>query len=167
MEPNIAGSANPGQSNQVRAFDPLKAKAKARLRFEIEAAGIPQKALAIGLRTSDSILSRYLAWHAADDLPAYKIPSLVRELGPGYMEWLALQCGGTYHHGEGHPAAHVPVPVLVGQLAKQSGAAVQQLISDLEDHVWSLQERQHALLGLRTLQQVIEGLIQEAEGSNE
>lgn len=166
MEPNIAGSANPGQSNQVRAFDPLKAKAKARLRFEIEAAGIPQKALAIGLRTSESMLSRYMAPHMPDDLPAYKVPALVRELGPGYMDWLALQCGGTYHHGEVRPVVHVPVSVLVGQLAKQSGSTVQELIEDLADHVWSPQERQRALIGLRNLQMVIEGLIQEAEGPN-
>lgn len=163
MEPNIADSANPGQSNQARSYDPLKAKAKARLRFEIEAAGLPQKALAIGLRTSDAILSRILAEHCPDDLAAYKVPALTRELGPGYMEWLALQCGGVYHHGECQQSGQA-VTVLVGLLAKQSGATVQELIQDLSDHEWSAQERQEALPGLRKLHAVIESLIREAGG---
>ena len=114
MDPNIAGSATQGQS---RPIDPLKTKSKARLRLELEASGIPQKALAYGILTTEPLLSRILADHCPDDLPSYKIPAVTRELGPGYMQWMALQCGGVYHHGE-CPAVHQPVPVLIGLLAR-------------------------------------------------
>lgn len=155
----------PHQSNLSRSFDPLKSKAKARLRFEVEAAGLPQKALAIGLRTSDAILSRILAEHCPDDLPAYKIPAVVHELGPGYMEWLAIQCGGVYHHGETARAHHEPVTVLVGLLARLSGATVQQLIQGISDSNWDPVERQTDLPGLRKLKAVVDALVAEAEAA--
>lgn len=163
MDPNIAGSASHGQS---RMYDPLKAKSKARLRFELEAAGIPQKALAIGLGTPDALLSRILGEHCPDDLPSYKLPALTRELGPGYMAWMAIQCGGTYHHGE-CPESTAPVAVLVGLLARQSGHTIQQLIQDLGDHDWTPAERQAGLPGLRNLKAIVDGLLREAEGGPE
>lgn len=167
MEPNIAGSATPHQSNPSRSFDPLKGKAKARLRLEIAAIDLPHKALAIGLRTSDAQLSRILAEHCPDDLPAYKAPAVTRELGPGFMEWLAVQCGGTYIHNQSAPTNGETVSVLVGLLARQSGATVQELIQDMADHVWTPQERAEALPGLRKLGTVINCLIHQAEVAHE
>lgn len=161
MDPIIAGSATQGQS---QPFDPLRAKSKARLRLELEAAGIPHKALAYGIMTPEAMLSRILADHCPDDLPSYKIPALTRELGPGYMEWLALQCGGVYQHGATAPGLQKPIAVLVGLLAKQSGDTIQKLIQDLEDHDWSMEERQVQLPGLRKLHAIVGTLIQQAEG---
>ena len=157
---SVAGSAPQGQS---RTVDPLKIKSKARLRLELETAGIPHKALAYGINTPEAMLSRILADHCPDDLPSHKVPALTRELGPGYMEFLALQCGGVYHHGE-CPAARQSVSVLIGLLAKESGSTIHQLIQDLEDHAWSTEERQAQLPGLRKLEVIVRAIIQEAEG---
>ena len=160
MNESVAGSAPQDQS---RFVDPMKTKSKARLRLELESLGISHKALAYGTRTAEAQLTRYLGDQYTDDLPSYKIPAVVRELGPGYMEWLALQCGGAYHHGE-HHLAHHSVTVLVGLLARQSGATLQQLIQDLSDQNWSSTERQADLPGLRKLRGIVEELIQGAEG---
>lgn len=160
MEPTIAGSANQGQSRPV---DPLRSKSKARLRLELEASGLPQKALAYGLNTAEPLLTRILADHCPDDLPSYKIPAVTRELGPGYMAWLSLQCGGVYHHGECAPAPQQTITVLIGQLAKHSGSTIERLIGDLEDQRWSAKERQAQLPGLRTLHAIVGALIRQAE----
>jgi len=156
----VAGSAPQGQSRPV---DPLKLKSKARLRLELELSGLPQKALAYGIPTTEPQLTRYLGDQYSDDLPSYKVPGVVRELGPGYMEWLALQCGGTYHHGE-MASIQEPVHVLVGLLARESGLNLQALIQDLADRDWTPEERQAELGGLRRLLSVVQALIHSAEG---
>ena len=160
MHESVAGSAPQGQS---RSVDPMKAKAKCRLRLEHELSGLSNKALAIGLNTAEAQLTRYEGEQYQDDLPAHKLPALTHELGPGFMQWLALQCGGIYHHGECH-AAHESMPVLIGLLARQSGATLQQLIQDLMDHEWSPSERQGELPKLRHLRATVDALIREAEG---
>lgn len=164
MHESVAGSAPQGQSQPL---DPMKAKAKRRLRLEHEISGLSNKALAIGLNTSEAQLTRYEGEQYQDDLPAHKIPALTGELGPGYMEWLAVQCGGTFHHGECTPATEQPLTVFVGLLAKHSGTTIQQLIQDMQDHHWTPQERRDALPGLRKLQGIVETLIHEAEGGVE
>jgi hypothetical protein len=158
------GSTAP--QDQPRTVDPLKLKSKARLRLELAASGLPQKALAYGIRSCPAQVTRYLGDEYSDDLPAHKVPHLISELGPGYMEWLALQCGGSYHHGETVPAAP-PITVLVGLLARQSGNTIQQLIQDLSDHNWSSNERQADLPGLRKLHGIVEAILQLAEGGGQ
>lgn len=162
MHESVAGSAPQSQS---RTVDPLKLKSKARLRKEVdpELSGQSQKAIAIDLLISDPQLSRYMGDQYPDDLPAHKVPRLTRSVGPGYMEWLAIQCGGTYHHGEYAPTS-APVPVLIGLLARQSGNTLQQLIQDLSDHEWTPAERQADLPGLRKLRDIVGALLHESEG---
>ena len=160
MIDKVAGSAPQGQSRPV---DPLKLKSKARLRLELELSGLPQKALAYGILTTEPQLTRYLGDQYPDDLPSYKIPNVVRELGPGYMEWLAIQCGGAYHHGETAPTQQ-PLHVLIGLLAKESGLNIQALVQDLADQDWTPEERQAELGGLRRLLAVVQALVRSAEG---
>ena len=158
------GSTSP--QDQTRIVDPLKLKSKARLRKEVdpEVSGQSQKAIAIDLRTSEPQLSRYLGDQYPDDLPSYKVAHLTRSVGPGYMEWLATQCGGAYHHGEQAPHSHATVYALIGLLAKQGGTVVQQLLQHLEDHIWSEAERQQDVAGLRKMKTLVESLLAEAEG---
>jgi hypothetical protein len=161
MSSSVGSSAHQDQS---RLIDPLKLKSKARLQLELAASGLPQKALAYGIRTSEAQMSRYLGDQSPDDLPSYKVPYLTTELGPGYMEWLAIQCGGVYHHGKQGHISHESVTTLIGLLAKQSGNVVQQLLQHLEDHIWSEKERLEDLPSLRKLQAIIQSLVQDAEG---
>lgn len=160
MHESVAGSAPQSQS---RTVDPMKAKAKRRLRLEHELSGLSNKALAIGLNTSEAQLTRYEGEQYQDDLPAHKIPALTQELGFGYMEWLAMQCGGTYTHEHAAPASHPPIPILIGLLAKASGASIQQMIQALEDHDWFPEERRECLPGLRSLIVIIGAMVAEAE----
>lgn len=163
MNESVAGSAAQSQS---RSIDPLKLKSKARLRYETdeEVCGRNKKAIAYELRTSDAQLCRYLGDGYADDLPAHKVPLLTREVGPGYIEWLAREAGGTYHHGEQALVSRESVTTLLGLLAKQSGQVVQQLLQHLEDHIWSEKERLADLPSLRKLQTILQNLVQDAEG---
>ena len=158
------GSTSP--QDQTRPVDPLKLKSKAWLRKETdpEICGQSQKAIAIDLLTTEPQLSRYLGDQYPDDLPAHKVPRLTRSVGPGYMERLAIQCGGTYHHGEQAPHSHVAVVTLIGLLAKQGGTVVQQLLQHLEDQIWSESERLQDVGGLRKMKGLVESLLAEAEG---
>lgn len=144
---------------QGRVVDQLRLRSKARLRLEHELSGMPNKALAFDLCTPEAVLSRILSDQSPDDLPSHKVPLLTRAQGPGFIEWLALQCGGAYHHGEHAPHCHKSVTILLGLLAKQSGAVVQQLLQDLEDHLTSNQD----LPGLRRLKTIVEELISDVE----
>lgn len=161
MHESVAGSA---PQSQCRTVDPMKAKAKCRLRLEHELSGLSNKALAIGLNTSEAQLTRYLGEQYPDDLPSYKIPAVVRELGPGYMEWMAIQCGGVYHHGAQATRTNATTTTLIGLLAKQGGAVIQQLLQHLEDHIWSEAERRKDVAGLRKMKTLLESLLTEAEG---
>jgi len=157
MRESVAGSAPQDQS---RTVDPLKLKSKARLRLELETSGLPQKALAYGTRSCEAQVTRYLGEQYQDDLPSYKVPYITTELGPGYMQWLAIQCGGVYHHGAQPPHCHQSVTTLIGLLARQSGNVVQKLLQDLNTHI----SQQEDLPGLRKLRGIVESLIQDVEG---
>ena len=148
--------------DQTRPLDPLRPKSKARLRHEVdpEISGQSQKAIAIDLRVDEAQLSRYLSDQYRDDIPAHKVPALTRSIGPGYMEWLGIQCGGVYHHGETAPHCHKSVTTLLGLLAKQSGTVVQQLLQDLGNHI----DKNQDLPGLRRLKTTVEELIADVEG---
>ena len=148
-----------GQDNN-RSIDPQRKKFKARLRREVEISEIPQKAFAYGLKTSEAQLTRYLGDQYPNALHDHELPAVTRELGPGYMEWLAIQCGGVYHHGEHAPHCHQSVVVVIGLLAKQSGAVVQQLLQDLK-----ASGKHDELPGLRRLKILVETLIADVEGS--
>ena len=160
MHNSVAGSA---PQDQTRPLDPLRLKSKERLRKEVdpEISGQSQKAIAIDLRVDEAQLSRYLGDQYRDDIPAHKVPALTRSIGPGYMEWLGIQCGGVYHHGEQAPHCHQSVTTLIGLLAKQSGSVVQQLLQDLDKHL----AVNNGLPGLRRLKTIVEATIQEAEGA--
>ena len=157
---NSVGSTPP-QDNS-RFIDPLKLKLKARLRTETDPnlCGQAQKAIAYDLRTSEAQLTRYLGDQYPDDLPAHKVPHLTRSTGPGYMEELARLCGGVYHHGEHAPHCHQSVIVVIGLLAKQSGAVIQQLLQDINTHL----NQKDDLPGLRKLRILVEELIADVEG---
>jgi len=161
MDPNIAGSATQGQS---RSVDSRKLKFKRRLRLEAELSGIPHKALAYGLATSEAQLSRYKGDQYPDSLHDYEIPGLTHELGPGFMEFLALQCGGIYTHGAAAASSHPPVAVLIGLLAKASGDSIQQLVQALEDQDWTSAEKVASIPVLRKLHSISGALLQDAEG---
>ena len=163
MDTNLAPA---GRQNQPENLDrTMKFKFKRRLRLEIELAGGRQKPLAYETATDEGALSRMLSERCEDALPAHKLPAVTGELGPGTMEWLALQCGGVYHHGEEiHYLKSAPL-ALVGMLANLSGKSVQQLIQDFQDHQdWTQPERQADLPNLRKLRAVVETLIHDAEG---
>nr|WP_320131979.1 hypothetical protein [uncultured Holophaga sp.] len=153
----------PQDQHQGERFDPLKFQAKRRLRLELEASGQDQKPLAIEARVDDAKVTRWLHDKYVDDLPAYKVPAITRQWGPGFMEWLAIQCGGVYHHGEQVEHLRLPAVALVGLLARESGCTVQQLIQDLEDMHWSPDEKQARLPQLRKLLQIVQAFVAEAE----
>ncbi len=146
--------------DQLRSIDQLKLKCKARLRLEVATSGIPQKALAYDIRSDEAKVSRYLSDQYPDDLPLWRIPLVTTSLGPGLMQWLAIQCGGSYHHGEQPPHCHQSVTTLIGLLARQSGNVVQKLLQDLNTHI----SQQEDLPGLRKLAGIVESLIQDVEG---
>lgn len=152
----------PASQDNSRSIDPLKLKLKARLRTETDPnlCGQAQKAIAYDLRTSEAQLTRYLGDQYPDDLPAHKVPHLVRSVGAGYMEELARLCGGVYHHGEHAPHCHQSVVVVIGLLAKQGGNVVQQLLQDMDAHIHQKED----LAGLRKLKTLVEELIADVEG---
>ena len=133
--------STPPQDNS-RSIDPLKLKLKARLRTETDPnlCGQAQKAIAYDLRTSEAQLTRYLGDQYPDDLPAHKVPHLTRSTGPA-------------------PHQHQDVVVVIGLLAKQSGAVVQQLLQDITTHLTQKED----LPGLRKLRTLVETLIADVE----
>ncbi len=153
------GSAS--NQDQPRSIDHLKLKFKARFRLEVSTAGLPQKALAYDIRSDEAKVSRYLSDQYPDDLPLWRIPLVTSSLGPGLMEFTAIQCGGVYHHGEHAPHCHRSVTTLIGLLAKQSGGVVQQLLQDLGKHPDA------DLPGLRRLKTTLEELISDVEGGDQ
>jgi len=161
MSKSIAGSAAQNQSGNV---DHLKLKSKERLRFETSEAvcGHHKKAVAYELKTSDPQLTRYLGDIYPDDLPAHKVAYLTRFAGPGYMQWLARECGGEYHHGEQPPHSHEAIVTLLGLLAKQEGNALQQLLQDL-DHLTVAAD----VPPLRRVQSLVEEIIADVEGGGQ
>ena len=162
MDANIATR---GQQNQPEKLDrSMKFKLKQRLRLEIELAGGRQKPVAYAINYDDPAMSRVLSDRCEDSVPAHKMPALTLELGPGLMEWLAIQCGGIYHHGEEGLVLQETPLALVGMLAQLAGRTVQQIVQDFEDNVWSREERQANLPTLRKLKAVVDTLIQDAEG---
>lgn len=159
MHPNFR--SNHGQP-QPESLDPARASLKSRLRLEVESSGLPHKAIAIGIGMDQGQFSRVLSDEHKDALHAHTLPMLTRELGPGLIEWLAVRCGGTYIHGA-EPCRTEPPVVLIGLLAQQSGATVQQLIQQLEDHVWSPGECTRAIPGLRKLHNLVGDILHQAE----
>ena len=161
MKPSIA---RPAGQCQDQTIDRLKLKSKERLRFETseEVCGHHKKAVAYELHTSDAQLSRYLGDGYPDDLPAHKVAYLTRFAGPGYMMWLARECGGEYHHGEHAAHPHEAIVTLLGLLAKQEGTALQQLLQDL-DHLTVAAD----VPPLRRMQAIVEELIADVEGSGQ
>lgn len=168
MHTSVVGSAHQDNPQSIDLGD-LKRRSKARLRFELDEdlCGLPKKNIAILLAFAPEQLSRCLGENYPDDLPAHKVPAVTRKIGPGYMEWLAEECGGVYHHGERPPHSHTSVTTLIGLLAKQGGSVVAQLLQHLNDHIWTLDERHQDVSGLRKLQSIVETLIRDAEGGGQ
>ena len=137
----------------------LKLKFKRRLRLEIELAQALRKNVASGTATDESALSRFLNDRYEDSFPIHKLPLLTQEIGPGFMAYLATQCGGTYHHGEAPRHLSTSPGRLTGLLARESGATVQQLV----DREWTAEERQADIPHLRKLMQIVESLLEDAE----
>ncbi|MCE5282538.1 MAG: hypothetical protein LLG93_10595 [Deltaproteobacteria bacterium] len=98
-----------------------------------------------------------------DAFPLHKLPAQVAEQGPGLIEFVAMQCGGTFVSSDPGPAAPGSLCDLIGLLAHQSGHTVQVLVQDLNDMVWSPEERLAAIPGLRKLRLVVDTLLTEAE----
>ena len=163
MDTNLALSG--AQSQPENLDKTLKRKFKRRLRLELELARLDQKPVAMGTGTDEGQFSKMLADHCQECFPLHRVPLFIQEVGPGLMEFLALQCGGIYHHGEEpHYLRSTPL-VLVGMLANLSGKTVQQLLQDFQDHKdWSREERQADLPNLRKLRSVVDTLIHDAEG---
>ena len=162
MDSNLALSG--AQSHPESHDGTMRRKVKRRIRQELAITEMDQKAVAIGTSTDPGQFSRMLNDACDDSFPAHRIPALTRELGPGFMEWLALQCGGVYHHAEACHTLHASPLTLVGLLANYAGKSVQQLLQDFKDGVWTREERQADLPTLRKLRQVIDTLIADAEG---
>ena len=141
-----------------------KVRMKHRLRLELELAGIPQKALAIGARIDEGQLSRMLSDRNEEALPAHKFPVITQELGPGLMEWLAIQCGGLYSHGAEGPLIEGPLATLVGKLAHQTGEVVQQLIFVMESKHINIDEQKDVIAALRGMAQTTQALLNTTEG---
>ena len=161
METNLALR---GQQCQAENLDrSMKFKIKRRLRLETEMNGGNQKALAYATGTDEGALSRMLSERCEDAFPAHKLPAQVAEQGPGLIEFLALQCGGTYLHGTEPAMLKASPTTLAGLLAKESGGVVQQLVQHLEDRVWTPEERQADIPALRKLLRIAETLLADAE----
>jgi hypothetical protein len=141
----------------------MKFKIKSRLKLETVMNGDNQKALAIATNTDDGALSRMLSPRCEDAFPVHKMPAQVREQGPGLMEYLAIQCGGVYHHGEAEHHLHGTPGRLCGLLAKETGVTIQQLVQHMEDRVWSEDERQSDIPHLRKLISIASTLLKDAE----
>ena len=159
MHPNFRSV--PGQPPPER-LEAARAALKDRLRCEVAASGLPHKAIAIGIGMDQGQFSRVLSDEHNDALHAHSLPTLTREMGPGLMQWLALRCGGQYTHGAERVPQGSPV-VLVGLLARETGATLQQLIQQLEDHRWDADERMAALPGLRKLHALVSDLLRQAD----
>jgi hypothetical protein len=150
---------------QGKADNLERLKLKARFRLEIESAGLPQKAVAIGAGIDEGHLSRLLNDSHGDALPAHKLPAITRELGPGLMEWIALQCGGVYVHGTEAQHIEAAPGVLTGMLAHEVGDVVQQVFQDMADGSWSADERMSRVAALRKVVLVAQSLLADAEGA--
>lgn len=166
MHQNLLSGARQGHPETLDRR--MKLKTKERLRMELALSGLPQKALAYGTGTDEAQMARMLGERYEEALPAHKIPSTVRELGPGFMEWLALQCNGIYVHGGELTLLDSPTSsALVGLLAQHAGLTVQMLIEHFEDHVWTGDEKREVIPLLRKLRQIVDTLLSDAEGGRE
>jgi hypothetical protein len=161
MPSNFAFAQPQGHQEKLEATQ--KNKVKQRLRFEIELTGTPQKALAASTCTDVATISKMLDEKYRESPYAHMIPGITREMGPGFMEWLAMQCGGIYLHGAEPLAYPGTLRDLIGTLAHQSGSTIQELVRDLKDSGWEAEARCAAIPGLRTLRNVIDTLIFTAE----
>lgn len=101
-----------------------------RLSIELVDSGIPKKALADELRLDQSQLSRILSDSCLDQMPLSRLPDLTAALGPGCMEWLAIQCGGRYVQMTEPVETHEDDQALAARLAGLSGQAVSVLLSN-------------------------------------
>lgn len=133
-----------------------KLNSKRELRAELEFSGTQHKALAIALDMDQGQLSRVLSDGCQEEPVVSDLPGITRELGPEYMQRVAIRCGGTYHHGEERTCLQAPTAVLVGLLAKGS-----------QDNHWSPAERAAQVPGLRKLHSVIGAMLAQAEGGAE
>ena len=154
---------SPSSQRQSVIVDTAKTKFKRRLRLELEVTGVEPKAVYTEAGIDKGAFSRICNNESPDALHAHHLPAVTRELGPGLMEWIAMQCGGTYRHGEKTSVSELTPQCLLSLLAKTEGEVLQQMILQLEDNEWSPQEQREALPGLRNLVQVTLALISQAE----
>ena len=152
------------QQRQPEKLDTPKLKFKRRIRLELESSGVPHKAVAIEAGLDAGFFSRAIRDDHDEAIHAHSLPAITRELGPGLMEWLAGQCGGTYQHGADAQHIEAAPAVLIGLLAHHSGDTLQQLIQDLQDQDWTPAEKAARIPGLRKLHQIVESLLADAEG---
>lgn len=111
------------------------------------------------MKVDPSLISH---WGKDCDMPAWRLISHREAYGPALLEWIAIQCGDTYVPG--YNPMDLPVTSLIGLLAQHSGHTVNQLVKDLDDHVWTQDEKAKMLPGLRKLREIVDTLIFDAEG---
>ena len=162
----MVGSFSPSVNQcQGKSLDTPKLKFKRRIRMELDATGVPCKAVSIEAGLDPGFFSRAIRDEHDEAIHAHSLPAITRELGPGLMTWLAGQCGGTYQHGAEIGHIEAQPTVLIGLLAHESGDLIQQLIQDLADADWSPKERAARIPSLRKLHSIVESLLADAEGS--
>ena len=154
----------PGSNQrQPELIDTPKLKFKRRLRMEMDATGTSEKAVAMEARIDPGQFSRMLDATYTEALHAHHIPAVVRECGPGFMEWVAIQCGGTYIHDSASTHVEAPPGMLTGMLAHEVGDVVQQVFQDLLDGSWSKEERISRIAALRKVELIAKSLREDAE----
>ena len=141
-----------------------KEKFKRRIRFELEATGVPEKAIAVEAKLDPGFVSKAVKAGAQEAFHIHTLPAITRELGPGLMEWTAIQCGGTYIHGMEARHIEAAPTALMGMLAHNSGEVLQQMLQALQDGKIDAGEYASLLPVLRKLHLVIESPQADAEG---
>lgn len=159
MSETIGNLAAQGQGcSRARAF---RERFKRQVRLEVELAEFKVEAAAHEMDCDPSLISHW-GGERGCDMPAWRLVRWTRTFGTGLMEWLALQCGGSFVHGQ-DPAPTASPMVLVGLVARQSGLTIQQILQSLQDREWSASERQADLPRLRKLRDLVDQLIQQAD----
>lgn len=138
---------------------PLRERLRKRIRRIAEDSDAKQSGCAHDMGVDPSLISH---WGHDCDMPLWRVPAWSNVYGPSLLEWIAIQCGGMFIP---HPSfLKQPVTVLIGLLAEQSGATINHLVRDLEDHVWTKEEKAATLPDLRKLRTILDTLIHDAEG---
>lgn len=163
MEPPTMSISTAPNQGHPETLDPQRLALKRRLRMELDAAGLPHKALAIECGVDQALVSRWISEEHRDMPGVHHLAAITRELGNGFVRALVARCGLELADTPTQPREADDLYKLVSLLAGKSGNTVQALVEQLADGDWTTAERRISLPGLRNLHQVTGALVARAE----